>query len=325
MGVVLFVVTIVFGFILPSLWLKLQFDVHADARIIVKPHLLTSEECEEVINIAENTNVWSRTRHAYFPTDDISVRDVPQLQNVSRAVDERIVPLLRTTYGVPPELDIRVGDLFIIRYSKDGQSGLRKHIDDSTLSFSVALSKPSEYVAGGVEFDLLESPVRVHQGSIVMHPSMLYHRGADVQNGTRYVLVGFVRVGDDAVVTAGNAAPGYPARLHGLWARCVVPPPSHLLALENGELLPPARVDAEGREQDVKGANDSSALPSEQDKVCFTATYLLLRQLQLKASAIGEGFLALASGSRPTSDSMQLIYLNFGLLVIYFAYFYRTP
>ena len=34
-------------------------------------------------------------------------------------------------------------------------------------------------------------------GALIMHPSKLLHRGATVTSGTRYVLVGFVSVGED--------------------------------------------------------------------------------------------------------------------------------
>jgi len=54
-----------------------------------------------------------------------------------------------------------------------------------------------------------------------MHPSKLYHRGADVLNGTRYVLVGFVYVGGDELFTRGDSEAGSPELLHGMWATCV--------------------------------------------------------------------------------------------------------
>lgn len=148
-------------------FLWLQFTRHSPARVHVVSGVFSRGECDHAIQAAETANAWTKRRHAHYPTDDVSLADVPALANVSHAIDSRVVPRLRRAFGVRPDLEISVGDLFLIRYSAVGQSGLAMHIDSSTLSFSVALSEADAYVGGGIEFDLLDAPISVHKGSMV--------------------------------------------------------------------------------------------------------------------------------------------------------------
>lgn len=203
-------------------WFALQISMHRPARVYVAPGVFSAEECDSAVAVAEAASVWTRDRHGLYPTDDFQVSSVSALRNVSDAVDSRVLPLLRSSFELPTE-PVVVKDLFLVRYSPAGQDELAMHADETTLSFSIALSQTSSYDGGGIEFDLMGGPasaVRAEQGALVMHPSGLQHRGKTVVRGTRYVLVGFVSVGDDAAFVWGASSAASATR-HGLWSHCL--------------------------------------------------------------------------------------------------------
>lgn len=281
----------------------LQIYLHQPARVFVRPALFSPAECAHVVGAAEASLQWSNDRHGYYPTEEIAVATIPALANVSLAVNERLVPLLRRTFMVAGSQRIAVADLFVVRYRVAGQRGLRMHIDDSTLSFSVALSEADAYAAGGLEFQLSGAPQRVEQGTAVLHPSRLYHRGADVEAGTRHVLVGFVSVGVDAVFALDTAAAaGAPEHMHGLFARCVR---TTVLDEQEPDHYEPGMP------------YEDQADHSHYEEVCHSSAYVLGSQLYNKLVAVGDGVRALAAGDLEgvSDDSWELIQLNLGLLL----------
>jgi len=197
-------------------------------RLILTPASLpqavfTVAECESMVQTVNIVDKWTKNRHSHFPTDDVPINSVPELANVSTAINERRIPLLKSRYELG-DSHIEMHDLFLIRYRGDdasAQNELKMHIDGTTLSFSIALSPPDAYAGGGIEFDLVETSVKAAQGALIMHPSKLLHRGATVTGGTRYVLVGFVSVGVDPMwAWTGDGDSDFPATRNGFWASC---------------------------------------------------------------------------------------------------------
>ena len=80
-----------------------------------------------------------------------------------------------------------------------GQPGLGFHRDDSELSFTILLSRPSDFEGGGTAFELEgtaggeTTTVEPLRGEMVSHFGRLRHAGSPVGKGTRMVLAGFVR------------------------------------------------------------------------------------------------------------------------------------
>eukprot|EP01037_Dinobryon_pediforme_P022198 gene22198-23269_t len=50
------------------------------------------------------------------------------------------------------------------------------------------------FLSGGTHFTLLDLTYRPDRGSLLTHPSRVYHAGAEIEGGRRYLLVGFVQV-----------------------------------------------------------------------------------------------------------------------------------
>jgi len=53
------------------------------------------------------------------------------------------------------------------------------------------LTRIDEYEGGGTYFRCLKKTVKLQQGQVLVHPGELYHKGVDITNGVRCLLVCF--------------------------------------------------------------------------------------------------------------------------------------
>ena len=146
------------------------------------------------------------------------------------ALRHRLLPLVASAPGFEPTLtpiggaaSLRVHDAFIIKYSagegsaagggggdggggeaaaaaaaaaevsKTVQAELHRHCDQSLLSFTIGLNPCAEYKGGGTHFDY-DGIGTVHsdEGCFTAFPGNLFHSGAAVTKGTRYIIVLFL-------------------------------------------------------------------------------------------------------------------------------------
>jgi len=143
------------------------------------------------------------------------------IANLNKTVETKIFPLIRQHFSLLPTDQVRFRDFFIVKYDADhptSQSNLAIHLDGSTVSFNIALNsyvesdeqlkhtKPIEeedetdltaiqqttFTGGGTRFILSPKAVMNNKGSLVIHPSKLYHEGVPITSGKRYIIVGFV-------------------------------------------------------------------------------------------------------------------------------------
>jgi hypothetical protein len=163
--------------------------------------------CDAAISAAEQHAGWTTGRHHLYPTMDVPVADVPGLGPVALALGQEVLlPAIAATFEVPVG-SLSFKDMFLAKYTPNGQPGLGSHTDGSAYSFNLLLSSPSDFEGGGTQFDALgTAPVRVNQGEVLIHAGSLQHAGLPVTDGCRYVLVGFVERG--AVSRRAAAADG---------------------------------------------------------------------------------------------------------------------
>ena len=236
-------------------------------RIHVRP-LLTEDEAGELLGLARrhaaDTRCWDRLdegRHASYKTVDFSViEDAPEVSEYLLGPDGiglggRVFGELSEAYGVDVA-DMEFLDLFVASYegkgvadddtggdtsSGDGEretiDSLDLHRDGSLLSFTVLLSPPDDFEAGGTVFDALRDvdptsadecdgggpgdsvlkpggvirPPRAGYGTL--HSGKLLHGGEKVTRGQRVVLVGFVDVHER------NCRPGCLGKATKEWGR----------------------------------------------------------------------------------------------------------
>ena len=65
------------------------------------------------------------------------------------------------------------------------------HRDNGLLTFSLLLSDPGDFEAGGTYFESTGRVYRPSRGVGVLHSALVRHAGYPIEGGTRYVLVGF--------------------------------------------------------------------------------------------------------------------------------------
>ena len=220
------------------------------SKVFTIHNVLSAFQCDEIIRISElhaqqniftlltehNDNAshpkvaaaiasggWLTTRHANYPTTDISAYTIRQnmsltshaqaigsdvadgvdfVQWLNHTVDTTILPMLQRQFDLsqdpaaPPLLSMQ--DLFVVKYDADNpyaQKHLEIHTDSSQLSFNIALSTHVEseidlrdvdgtsYTGGGTYFVRSQSNVYTPKGAMLSHPSRLYHAGSTLTRG----------------------------------------------------------------------------------------------------------------------------------------------
>lgn len=213
-------------------------DASRPAQIFAQPSVFSAAECQWTLDVVAAAEQWEQQEEAqtYLPTEEVNVLQVPALENLTTAVDQRVLPLLRRLYAVPEAAVFHVVDLYIVRYRPELMAGLRLHVDAYDLSFSVALNDPQEYGAGGLHFDLAPGqPFRSEVGAAVLFPAKALHAGLPVSHGARYALVGLVHIEASGSLAASLASLIPSMRQHtdaldGFFASCAairhLPPPT---------------------------------------------------------------------------------------------------
>ena len=192
--------------------------------------LLSADECAAVVREAEAwgaRNGWTTDRHVSFPTTDIPLRHLPNLQRLwNESLFPRVEAAQRAALGLTPapaaatphdggvDAGASAGaeaeaeaeritplDVFVVKYSAAGQRELAVHRDNGLLTFSLLLNPPTDFEGGGTYFERRGRVYRPSQGVGVLHSALARHAGYPISGGERYVLVGF----------CGLASPRLPA------------------------------------------------------------------------------------------------------------------
>ncbi|KAG2220812.1 hypothetical protein INT45_004473 [Circinella minor] len=166
-------------------------------------HLFSFEECSNILKQCSELNSgWTTARHSAFPTTDIPIRK-DNNNNLGYLIDwlyERLFPQMSSYYGfhyTRRDLDFR--DVFIVKYAADAQRGLKLHTDGCLMSFNLLISHQDDFQGGGTYFESIDNDVQLNQGDCVFHDARIMHRGIDITQGERYILVGFVDTIDTVI------------------------------------------------------------------------------------------------------------------------------
>jgi len=170
--------------------------------------LLSADECAAVVREAEAwgaRNGWTTDRHVSFPTTDIPLRHLPELQQLwNESLFPRVEAAQRAALGLGLGRDgaaeaeaeaeaerITPLDVFVVKYSAAGQRELAVHRDNGLLTFSLLLNPHTDFEGGGTYFERRGRVYRPSQGVGVLHSALARHAGYPISGGERYVLVGF--------------------------------------------------------------------------------------------------------------------------------------
>ena len=203
-------------------------------RVWTLADVFSGVECARIVRAVDDAAArrggWDKDRHGRYPTTDMPVGEVSDVEPLIRErLFTRVLRPLAPHYLplplLPEHLEFR--DLFFVKYSAavaGAQRDLAMHTDGSIFSFNVLLNPPTAFEGGGTVFEATGRVVqpRAH-GSALGHSGQVRHGGAPITAGERYLLVGFVgcKSGDsyEAQGAPLAAAEAFIKFGHGAWDR----------------------------------------------------------------------------------------------------------
>jgi len=174
---------------------------------------ITPAEADEVVAAAEAhaaTHGWHSQRHIAYPTMDLPWTALPAVARIFDKLWGAMEASVRARCGIRPLDRLTPNDVFVVKYTPEGQAGLDRHRDASGFSFNAALSDPESYGGGGTRVWLdsrVDATVRpdrllpedgeVHKiakGSTLVQGGRNVHEGLATTSGVRYIVAGFVGI-----------------------------------------------------------------------------------------------------------------------------------
>lgn len=154
---------------------------------------LSTTECRKIISVCED-RVWEIQRHKNYPTIDQEINNIPELQHLVHKVESAVFATIRKKYGFR---ELKMNDLFVVKYDCIQQNKLDIHRDVSVLSFVITLN--SDFKGGGTYFRTKNYVFNPSLGTIIIMCGKLLHGGLTITKGVRYILTGFVDILDDCI------------------------------------------------------------------------------------------------------------------------------
>ena len=160
-------------------------------------------ECDAILRAVDSVTTgrggWDHDRHGHYPTTDLPLSAVPEVEVLIRTTLFRNVLLPLAQHYLPPPVlpeHLELIDCFFVKYSclVDGeQTELERHRDGSTFSFNVLLNEPSAFEGGGTRFyheaatessaDLSDSSSRDEENPSEKSPRSSEHEEHSDSNG----------------------------------------------------------------------------------------------------------------------------------------------
>lgn len=121
----------------------------------IHTQLLSTTECQDILNVCAKQTEWTTDRHSAFATTDIPIRTDPQLQYLEPLVKQRLFPELADHYGFKI-FDLEFRDIFLVKYSVSAQKGLKIHTDGCLFSLTLLISDPKDFEGGGTYYQSID-------------------------------------------------------------------------------------------------------------------------------------------------------------------------
>ena len=157
----------------------------------------TKAFCDEIIELSEKYP-WKNDRHEFYPTTDNLLEVLGMDKIYNKVINTFVRPLTIWAYELEGKSwNVLRDESFIIRYRQDEQSHLSLHHDLSNITTLVNLNS-GEFKGGGTYFPKYKLNVNPTElGVMTLHPGNITHKhGArPVTEGTRYVIVSFIKCG----------------------------------------------------------------------------------------------------------------------------------
>lgn len=89
--------------------------------------------------------------------------------------------------------------------NQEPHTGVEMHYDGCDITWNCMLSKSTGYGGGGTYVRALRKTIRLEQGQVLVHPGELYHKGCDITQGERALIVCFMDGFDPQTVDPSSA------------------------------------------------------------------------------------------------------------------------
>lgn len=159
-------------------------------------NLIPDKVCSNIINEAnlKTKNLgWLKKRHTNYPTTDIPFdKNWKNYNFVHDQIKTKIFNIISEMYDVKIT-KLSINELFVVKYSTEGQRELEYHEDGSEFSFIIGLNY--DYQGGGTTFKFNNKNIKLNVGSCLVFSGQNTHKGQYLEKGTRYILTGFINYG----------------------------------------------------------------------------------------------------------------------------------
>ena len=185
-------------FIYPALINK-EFDLALEHKgdEVYQWQLFTKEFCTKMIEEAEHQGVWMTDRHYYYPTTDV-LMDVLGLGDMyNKVLDEFCHPIARQLWRLNGAgWNNCKSENFLARYTENTQKFLGIHHDSSDYTFTLGLN--TDFEGGGTWFPRQQKIANPKGGVVSLFPNITHpHGGKPTTKGKRFIIVSFVKKGDE--------------------------------------------------------------------------------------------------------------------------------
>ena len=114
---------------------------------------VTAKQADALVQAAEayvGEHGWTTNRHYNYPTTDLPWYVLsPEAQTIVDDVWRAMASNVKKRCGLGGDDTLTINDVFLVKYTPDGQPGLHRHRDGSFASFNLMLSDPEDYEGGG--------------------------------------------------------------------------------------------------------------------------------------------------------------------------------
>ena len=114
---------------------------------------VTAAQADTLIREAEafaGVHGWTTKRHAAYPTTDLPWYVLsPEAKTVIEDAWRVMASNVKSRCGLTRDAKLTINDVFVVKYTPEGQPGLHRHRDGSFASFNLMLSDPEDYEGGG--------------------------------------------------------------------------------------------------------------------------------------------------------------------------------
>mmetsp|Transcript_12422 Transcript_12422/g.26846 ORF Transcript_12422/g.26846 Transcript_12422/m.26846 type:complete len:527 (-) Transcript_12422:114-1694(-) len=186
--------------------------------------LVSPEQCDEIRRMTDDyvrssnesnpkKETW-RTLYTYTKMDLPCGEVTGLMEDVVNDVMRNVITVVGKVYGKEQECaKLRPRSwkephllLYQVLQGKPEHTHIPMHYDGCDITWSLMLSKPSEYEGGGTYIRSLRKTMMLTQGQVLIHPGELYHRGNPIVYGTRSMIVCFLDGFDPKIIDQSRAA-----------------------------------------------------------------------------------------------------------------------